>query len=251
MRSATTCCGGRRREQLEQVASAGIGGVGVAVEWVDVLGVAALEALLDEYGLVATSLMSCSDLTPEARMVELLDAAAVLGAPGLLAFTVPRDEDGPAADERTRAWLRPLAQHAADRGVLVMFEPFNPMLSRMGRMHTVRHALDLIDDLPGAGVVVDTTHVYWDRFVWDDLAGKADRIGTVQLSNVPTEAIDSYRYDRCELGAEGGELPLASMIARLEALGYRGAYENEVLTRIRSSERPAMLRRDREWFEAL
>lgn len=237
------------RAQLEQAVDAGIAGVGITASSIDELGLDKLVSTMDELGLATTSIMTCPDGAPFERAAMLIDAAAALGAPGVLVAVVPAEGTGAEADDRFRRWLEPAAERAASVGVRMMVEPIHPMLKTYTRVHSLRHALSLIADLPGTGLVVDTAHLYWDRFLFDDMAANIELISTVQLSDIPNEAIAEFRFDRGPLGK--GALPLTPMVAATEAAGYRGWYENEVLMRIPSAERVGFLRADREWFEAL
>jgi sugar phosphate isomerase/epimerase len=130
-----------------------------------------------------------------------------------------------------------------------MLEPIHPILTSITRVHTVRHALQLIDGIDGAGLVLDSAHLNWDRYALEDLAPAVDRISTVQLADVPAEAVAERQYARAPFGA--GILALADFVRAIEDAGYQGRYENEVLTRIPSVERPAMQTKSREWFESL
>ena len=127
----------------------------------------------------------------------VLNAAAEIGAPGVLAFTGQRG-DLPAreADARCRAWLERLAPRAVDLDLVVMLEPMFPMMRAYSYVHTLSHAFELVADLDGAKVVVDTAHLWWDPRLVELFTAHVDDVGTVQLTNVSSEALDARRFTR-------------------------------------------------------
>ncbi len=50
----------------------------------------------------------------------------------------------------------------------------------------------------------------------------------MQLTNVSSEALDARRFTRAPF--DDGEVPLRELVEAFDAAGYRGWYENEVLT---------------------
>ena len=179
----------------------------------------------------------------------ILNAAAEIGAPGVLAFTGPRG-DFPAreADARCRAWLERLAPRAVDLDLVVMLEPMFPMMRAYSYVHTLSHALELVADLDGAKVVVDTAHLWWDPRLVELFTAHVDDIGTVQLTNVSSEALDARRFARASF--DKGEIPLRDLIKAFDAAGYRGWYENEVLTE-EPEDRVEFVRESRMWFDSI
>jgi sugar phosphate isomerase/epimerase len=148
-----------------------------------------------------------------------------------------------------RDWLVRAGPLAAERDVRIMLEPMHPLMRGWSYVHTLRHALDLVDGIEGVGVVLDLGHVWWEQGVDALIREHIDQIVSVQLTNVDSAALEEVRYERAPFDA--GDVPVASFVALLEASGYSGWYENEVLVRTPNERRLAQLRESREWFEAL
>jgi sugar phosphate isomerase/epimerase len=179
-----------------------------------------------------------------------LDIAARFGAPGALVGTGPLGARSPAqADAVCRDWLIRAAPLASEREVRIMLEPMHPLMRRWSFVHTLRHALTLVDGIADTGVVVDFGHIWWEDGLDALLAGHVEEIVSVQVTNVDATALEEIRYERSPL--EAGDVPVASLVGLLEAAGYHGWYENETLVRIPRDQRFDMLRASREWFEAI
>ena len=130
-----------------------------------------------------------------------------------------------------------------------MLEPMHPLMRGWSFVHTLRHALSLLEGLAGAGIVLDLGHVWWEQGLDAQIREHVGRIVSVQVTNMDAAALAEIRYQRAPLHA--GDVPVASLVRLLEASGYRGWYENEMLVRIPRDRRLDMLRASREWFEAL
>jgi sugar phosphate isomerase/epimerase len=117
-------------------------------------------------------------------------------------------------------------------------------------VHTLEHGRALTDGVAGTALVLDVGHVWWEPNLDDLIREHVDSIGLVQVTNIDRAALEEVRYDRAPL-PNGGDVPLAALVATLEAAGYRGWYEDETITRIPRDERLAVLVASREWFESL
>lgn len=181
-----------------------------------------------------------------------LDIAARVGAPGALVCTGPlgarpiADADAVAACQE---WLADAAPLAVERGLRIMVEPIHPLMRRWSYVHTLRHALDLTDGITGVGVLLDVGHVWWEQGLETIIGEHVDEIVSVQVTNVDRAALDELRYERTALDA--GDVPVAALVATIEAAGYGGWYEQEIRARIPRDERLAALRASSEWFAAL
>lgn len=239
------------------VGAAGIGAIGVDAAAVDAIGVDEAARILDGEGVRVSSYMGLEDIlredsgtAPLDDAARRLDIAASLGARGALVATGPLGALPPAhADALCRDWLVRAAPLAAERDVRIMLEPMHPLMRRWSFVHTLRHALTLVEGVVGAGVVVDFGHVWWEDELDVLLADHVDEIVSVQVTNVDSDALEDIRYERAPL--DTGDVPVALLVRLLEAAGYRGWYENETLARIPRDQRLDMLRASREWFEAL
>jgi sugar phosphate isomerase/epimerase len=247
--------GGDLAADARAAARAGVDGM--SVEWGDVRRVGTGEArrLLSDAGLAVSSVMSIGPAVPGGGTgpidaeLEVLDGAAELGAPGVLASTGPRGEySSREADARSRAWLERLAPRAVDLDLVLMLEPMFPMMRAYSYVHTLSHALELVAGLDGATVVVDTGHLWWDPRLIEQFQAHVDDIGTVQLTNISSEALDRLRYSRAPF--PDGEIPLRELVEAFDAAGYRGWYEHEVLTK-EPEDRVQFVREARVWFDAI
>jgi sugar phosphate isomerase/epimerase len=153
------------------------------------------------------------------------------------------------ADSRCRDWLARAATLAKDRGLQITLEPVHPLLRRWSYVHTLDHADRLVDDIEGAALVVDVGHLWWDHDLEELISKHIQVIATVQLTNIDRAALEEVRYERAPLDA--GDVPVARIVRHLEAVGYRGWYENEVLARIPRDKRLETLRASREWIDSL
>jgi sugar phosphate isomerase/epimerase len=241
---------------VELVRAAGIAAIGVDAGLVDAIGADEARRVLDGAGVAASSYMTLEDvLAPDgtASLDETrrrLDIAARLGAPCALIGTGPLDRRAlPEAERLTRGWLSDAGPVALERGVRIMLEPMHPLMRRWSFLHTLRDALELVEGIDGVGVALDLGHVWWERGLPDLIRAHVELILSVQVTDIDTQALDDIRYERAPLGA--GDVPIASLVEVLEAAGYRGWYENEVLARIPRERRLDMLLSSREWFAAL
>ena len=234
---------------------AGVDGVSVDADELVRIGPRDAGRLLTDAGVRVSSVMAigpavaCGNTGSIDAELAVLEAAAAIGAPGVLAFTGPRG-DYPAreADARCRAWLERLASRAVDLDLAVMVEPMFPMMRAYTYVHTLSHAFELVADLDGAKVVVDTAHLWWDPRLVELFTAHVDDVGTVQLTNVSSEALDARRFTRAPF--DNGEIPLRELVEAFDAAGYQGWYENEVLTE-EPEDRVEFVRESRTWFDAI
>jgi sugar phosphate isomerase/epimerase len=236
-------------------AQAGVDGLGVERDEVLRLGAGEARRVLTDAGIAVSSVMSIGPAVAGGGTgsidLELatLDAAAELEAPGVLASTGPLGNlASREADARCRAWLERLAPRAVELDLVLMLEPMFPMMREYSYVHTLSHALELVADLDGATVVVDTGHLWWDPRLVELFAAHVADIGTVQLTNISSDALDRLRYSRAPFA--DGEIPLRALVEAFDAAGYRGWYENEVLTK-EPDDRVQFVRDSREWFDAI
>jgi sugar phosphate isomerase/epimerase len=127
-----------------------------------------------------------------------------------------------------------------------MLEPIHPIMRDLSFVHTLAHGLAMVEGIDGAGVVLDVGHVWWEHNLDALVRARIDDIVSVQLTNVD---LTELRYERVQL--DSGDVPVALLVDLLEAAGYRGWYEYEVLVRTPRDQRLDLLRTSREWFEAL
>lgn len=235
----------------------GVGAMGVDAAAVDAIGAGAAARILDGEGVVVSSYLALENIVgddgniaPLGEAERRLDVAAQLGAPATVVATGPLAGRAVSdAEAVCRAWLEDVAALALDRGLAVLVEPVHPLMRHWSYVHTLDHARALVEGLPGAGVVLDLGHVWWERDLAGMLGEHVDAVGLVQVTNVDPAALAEARYDRAPL--PDGDVPVAALVDALETAGYRGWYEDETIVRLARDERVEMVRASREWFGSL
>jgi sugar phosphate isomerase/epimerase len=167
-----------------------------------------------------------------------IDEAATLEARCLVivAGGLPKEsKDLHGAHEMVRDGLGEILDHARSSGVPIAIEPLHPMYcADRACINTMRHALDLCDELDSSrggalGVAVDVYHVWWDP----ELKAQIERAGDKRLLAfhindwlVPTT---DFLFDRGMMGDGVIDIPLIR--SWMEAVGYRGMHEVEILSK--------------------
>lgn len=172
-----------------------------------------------------------AEIDENRRMIE---EAATIGASCLVAIG-----GGLAAGERDIAYARartlegfaevlPFAR-AAD--VRIALEPLHPMVTATRSvLCTMRQANDWCDVLndPLCGIAVDTYNVWWDPELETELERAGSRVLAYHVSDWLTHTRD-VRFDR---GMPGdGVIDLKRFAALIDATGYQGFHEVEILSR--------------------
>ena len=242
---------------LAATVEAGVHAIGVSGGDLEHVGIEHAQQLMRDAGVVASSQMTggaildaVTPLDTDQDAARAIEQAALFGAPGVLVRTGPLgDLSIDEADRRCTDWLAANGAIAASHGVRLMLEPIFPLLRSFSYVHTLKHALRLVGETSGAGVCVDLGHLWWDPDLLDDFRANVDRVVTVQVTDVETAALADFRYEREQLGR--GDVPLTSLISEIEATGYQGYYEIEILVRIPRDERIALVRDARMFVEAI
>jgi len=161
-----------------------------------------------------------------------IDEAAGIGAQCivLIAGGLPKgSRDLAGAHQQVKDALAALLPYARQAKVLLAIEPLHPMFAAdRACVNTLSHALDLCDELgDGAGVAVDTYHVWWDPDLARQIARAGKRIIAYHVNDwlVPTTDL---LLDRGMMG--DGVVDLRGIRAMVEATGYAGHCEVEILS---------------------
>jgi sugar phosphate isomerase/epimerase len=161
-----------------------------------------------------------------------VDEAAAIGAQCLILVVggLPKgSRDLAGARRQVRDGLAALLPHARQAGVPLAIEPLHPMFAAdRACVNTLAQANDLCDALgDGAGVAVDTYHVWWDPEVAREIARAGRNILAYHVNDwlVPTTDL---LLDRGMMG--DGVIDLRAIRAMVEAAGYRGHCEVEILS---------------------
>jgi sugar phosphate isomerase/epimerase len=167
-----------------------------------------------------------------------IEEAATLEARclALVAGGLPRgSRDLAGTREMVRDAIGEILDHARSCGVRLAIEPLHPMYAaERSCVSTLAHALDLCDELESGrsgslGVMVDVYHVWWDPTLAQQIERAGDkRLLGYQISDwlVPTTDLAA---DRGMMGDGVIDLPLIR--SWMEAAGYRGFHEVEILSK--------------------
>jgi sugar phosphate isomerase/epimerase len=161
-----------------------------------------------------------------------VDEAAAIGAQCLVLVVggLPKgSRDLNSARTQVREALRALLPYARQARVPLAIEPLHPMYAAdRACVNTLAQANDLCDELgDGAGVAVDTYHVWWDPDLKREIARAGKKILAYHVNDwlVPTTDL---LLDRGMMG--DGVIDLRAIRAMVEAAGYRGHCEVEILS---------------------
>ena len=162
-----------------------------------------------------------------------VDEAAAIGAQCLIlvAGGLPKgSRDLADARRQVRDALAALLPYARQAGVPLAIEPLHPMFAAdRACVNTLAQANDLCEELgEGAGVAVDVYHLWWDPDLEHQIARAGRNILAYHVNDwlVPTTDL---LLDRGMMG--DGVIDLRAIRAMVEAAGYRGHCEVEILPR--------------------
>jgi sugar phosphate isomerase/epimerase len=161
-----------------------------------------------------------------------VDEAAAIGAQCLILVVggLPKGlRDLADARRQVHDGIAALVPYARQAGMPLAIEPLHPMFAAdRACVNTLGQALDLCDQLgEGTGVAVDVYHVWWDPDLTAQIARAGRRILAYHVNDwlVPTTDL---LLDRGMMG--DGVIDLRAVRALVEAAGYRGHCEVEILS---------------------
>jgi len=161
-----------------------------------------------------------------------VDEAAAIGAQCLILVVggLPQgSRDLADARNQVRDGLAALLPYARQAGVPLAIEPLHPMFAAdRACVNTLAQANDLCEELgDGTGVAVDSYHVWWDPELAREIARAGRNILAYHVNDwlVPTTDL---LLDRGMMG--DGVIDLRAIRAMVEAAGYRGHCEVEILS---------------------
>jgi sugar phosphate isomerase/epimerase len=150
------------------------------------------------------------------------------------------------ADAEVVSRLRAAAALAQDRGITLGLEPVHPLLTSFSYVHTLDHAAEIAGAVPGAAVVFDTSHLYWERGLESLISAFVGSIATVQLANLSPAGLGERRWLRGAL--DDGPIDVGAIVRCFETAGFRGYYEYEVLGYAGAEACLAGVRAASDWF---
>jgi sugar phosphate isomerase/epimerase len=229
-------------EQLvEGCARAGITAISPWRDIVQAHGAERAGKLVRDHGLTVTGLcrggmFSAADAAGRNAALDdnrrAIDEAAAIGAQCLILVVggLPKgSRDLVDARKQVRDALGALLPYARQAKVPLAIEPLHPMYAAdRACVNTLAQANDLCDELgDGVGVAVDTYHVWWDPDLARQIARAGARILAYHVNDwlVPTTDL---LLDRGMMG--DGVIDLRAIRAMVEAAGYKGHCEVEILS---------------------
>jgi sugar phosphate isomerase/epimerase len=219
-------------------------GIPAICPWRDVVQAAGLanavrairDAGLAVSGLCRGGMFPASDAAGRAAAIEenrrAIAEAHALGAACLVMVVggLPAgSRDLPGARKMVRDGIAAILEDARAAGVVLALEPLHPMTcADRSVLSTVDQALDLCDEFgDGTGVAIDCYHVWWDPALDKAISRAGQRVKAFHICDwlVPTADLV---FDR---GMPGdGVIDIAGIWAKLQAAGYAGAVECEILS---------------------
>jgi len=226
------------REAVDGCARAGIPAIGI---WRDKLaesGIGTARRLVRDAGLRVSSLCR-GGMFPAATAAErqariddnrrAIDDAAALAADVLVLVCGPApDKDIQAARAMVADAIEQLAPYAAERGVRLGIEPLHPMYAaERSVITTLAEALNLAGRIasPQVGVVIDTYHVWWDPYLFEQIRRASGLIFGFHIGDwlVPTPHL---LLGRGMIG--DGVIEFRPIRLAIDAAGYHGPIEVEI-----------------------
>jgi sugar phosphate isomerase/epimerase len=182
---------------------------------------------------------------------EALDTAAAIHAKILIVHSGPRA--GHTHSHARRLFqdaLTELTPKAAEFGVTLAVEPMHAgCAAEWTFLNSIDDALALLDTVasPQIKMVIDTYHVGQNPEIIERAAEIVPRIAMVQLGDARRPP--SAEQNRCRLG--DGVVPLRDIVHALEAAGYNGYYDVELLgEEIEAVDYHSLLKHSQQTFEA-
>jgi len=217
---------------------AGLSALGVPIATLEAFGMEAGVRALESSGLSLANLQiqGTFDLEdPErfqARLPELLswlDVAATLEADCVYAPPGFRGHlDWDTAADRLLAQIELLLPYIHDRGLRLALEPMHPMRQDLSFVNLAADTVEVVNRVQdeAVGYVYDYYHLWWQRGAIELIERTASQIFSVQPSD--HKKVTMRTLDRAVPGQ--GIIPIGALTAALEAGGYRGYYDLEVLS---------------------
>jgi len=196
------------------------------------------DAGLEVIGLSGPVAMTATDAGERARQLEenrrAIDDAAAVGA-GFIVVTggplSPGSKDMDGTRRRMADMMAELIPYGAERGVGLGLEPLTPMVAGENScVNTMAMANDICERLgPGAGLVVDLYHVWWDPELARQIerAGRANRLLALHICDWRVPTRDRFQ-DRAMMG--DGVIDIPRIERWMRDAGFTGWNEIEIFS---------------------
>jgi sugar phosphate isomerase/epimerase len=227
-------------EDVRHYAAAGIEAIGVWRDKLDLHGTEEGIRLLADSPLRVANLVNAGYFLSMTRsqtrramedVVEAIELARRLKTDTILIVTGDvgsffRSVDQ--ARELVVAALRELAPVAGAAGVRLAIEPIHERYPGYTFLHTIPDVLEIIEAVgsPHVGLFFDTDHLWESQDLLRDIERAGPAIYGVHINDMPAQP--GPGIDRRLLGA--GVIPLREILSAIEATGYRGYYDVEIMS---------------------
>lgn len=239
-----TTSGWSFEEDVRNYQKAGINGIGVGYDKIRDMQIEDVVKVLHDSGLQVSSLALTGFYTRDKKEREkmpfcigdstkAIELAHRIKAGYLLVLSGPphmKNGGIKAAEELTRDSLRAVAPLAEELDVKLGLEILHPMyLDAWSAISTIEQATDIIEDVDSrnVGLVLDLYHIFWDPKLSEGIKRAAGKIFGVHVNDwrFPTRDI---LLDRVLIG--DGIIPVHKIISEINATGYEGFFEIEILS---------------------
>jgi|WetSurMetagenome_2_1015567.scaffolds.fasta_scaffold42569_2 sugar phosphate isomerase/epimerase len=227
-------------EDVRNYAAAGIEAIGVWRDKLDMFGIEEGIQLLADSPLQVANLVDAGYFLSKTRSqtrraiedgVEAIELARRLKTDTILIVTGDVGSFYRSVDQAralVAAALRELAPVAGAAGVRLAIEPIHERYPGYTFLHTIPDVLDVIEAVgsPHVGLFFDTDHLWESKNLLSDIERAGPVIYGVHINDMP--AAPGPGIDRRLLGA--GVIPLREILSAIEATGYRGYYDVEIMS---------------------
>lgn len=212
----------------------GVSGIGVLRDTVSRLGAARTRTVLDDTGVVPTSLCVFLGLVaaeaPQRRALldearRAVDDANTLGAPLVVVAGGP----GPGLDlwearKQFADQFRTLDAYATQVSGRLLLEPLNPAAVHLSAVTGLSHTTAILDECLSSGLLLDLWHAWTDPGLEATIDTQAADLHVVHVSDWPAQP--EQIFQRAVPGE--GLINLSSLATRLTSGGFSGWWELEV-----------------------
>ena len=162
-------------------------------------------------------------------VLRAIDDAVAIGAESLLLLASPPVPVPPAMMKQVLSdRLNTIMQRTSSELQLVL-EPLHPNAAATASpLTTLRDALDICEQVPRLGVVVDVYNLWWDWELDEQIARAGTRLRGFHVSDWLREDTGASRYNRGMMG--DGCIDIRHIRKTMDAAGYRGPIEVEIFS---------------------
>lgn len=231
-------------EDVKQYKKAGIHAMSVGYDKIRHLAIEEVAEILDDAAMQVSSLVltgfftlnrkereekpfciaDCSQAIELAHKIKAAHLLVLSGPPHMMNGGIK------AAEKQTQESLKKLVPLAEKRDVKLGLEILHPMyLDTWSAITTIEQAMNIIENVNSkyVGIVLDLYHIFWDPKLSEGIKRAAGKIFGVHINDwrFPTRDI---LLDRVVMGS--GIIPANKIIEEINATGYEGFYDVEILS---------------------